>query len=245
MLDCDPGLLRLREQSLGRLRLFWRWMTTVRIAPPEGTTEIDPFEIVAGGRALLPPFLQVFLWSWPLHPKPARWFRVIDGLRDGQPMQPIRLLRTRRGCVVLDGNHRVLAARQLGLQALAAELHEPEHDPGCILEDVVGLFVWENEQDHFGTGSSTTDVIGRAISRRLDGVCANTSARAKCRPPLHPTGFDPLPTVTCGSCAFIRPLDCGHSICELAIVQPSGVGWVRPTWTGCSGWKPRDSQPQP
>src|SRR5439155_4110468 len=53
-----------------------------------------------------------------------RYARVLKGMRDGAALPPVELYKLGFGYYVLDGNHRVAAARELGQMEIDAEVSE-------------------------------------------------------------------------------------------------------------------------
>src|SRR5207245_10573111 len=53
-----------------------------------------------------------------------RYARVLKGMRNGAALPPVELYKLGFGYYVLDGNHRIAAARELGQEEIDAEVTE-------------------------------------------------------------------------------------------------------------------------
>ena len=93
----------------------------------------------------------------------TRFRRVLAALRAGEALPPIELYKLRRAYYVLDGHHRLAAARVLGIAELEAEvtLFIPSGDP-----EALRLF-HERRAFEQATGLQTIGAVMPATYRRL------------------------------------------------------------------------------
>jgi len=58
------------------------------------------------------------------HVPSERLLQIVDAMRKGRPLPPVRLYQIKDGYYVLDGNHRIAAANQLGHDEILADIVE-------------------------------------------------------------------------------------------------------------------------
>jgi len=77
-----------------------------------------------------------------------RWKDVYHLVEQGKA-PPIEVFQVGQAYFVVDGNHRVSAARQLGMEVITANVTEFQAPPGLELDENIDQFLIESEKSHF------------------------------------------------------------------------------------------------
>ena len=205
-----------REAIILRLRRYWRWARGAGQFHVEGEFAIDPADVVAGGKALLPEAVQILLWNERRYPKLGKWLPVVRAMREVEPLPPILVAKTRRGWVAINGNHRVLAARLFGRSSIDATVLLPRWDPGSIVQEAQAIF--RDENGEWPLPNTPKDLPGRGTNESF-----------------HPTGFSAgVAGSICGDCTKATAFQGDAWVCSEASVTCEALPWIQPSWLGCS-----------